>query len=251
MIDGTFIKELKATILENQLIMQDGVPFSQGRFSPIRQVDRPKAVTVNTLEGFVNFVKENFKEFPSFEKIAPFAVVEIIEQHLKVQFVVKFYLPPHPTDKDYTLACVAQDTVQVFPFDTFMDLELFNIYLQTRFERSKVADELFAITSRLVVNEGIEQSDDGRSMKVTTRKGVSAASAVSSVVSSQFNLSPYRAFVEAKQVESAFQLRFRDNGDKTASVALFETDGGRWIVDAKRNVAEKLDEYGFPFQIYY
>lgn len=38
---------------------------------------------------------------------------------------------------------------------------------------------------------------------------------------------------------------------QSAEIALFETDGGKWIVDAKRNVAKTLAAYGFAYSIYY
>ena len=250
-MDGSFINELKKMILENQTIEKDGDIFSRHDYHPVRKVDRAQTITLNTLEGLANIVRDRFGEVDIKEKDAPFAVIETIQTNRGAALTVKFYTSPHPVDGKYTLAYEVVDTSTPFEFGKFFDLETFNTHLQTRFVADEARSNLFSITSRIDIDEGVTQSDDGSTMRVTTRKGLSAASAVSQTISSSYTLRPLRTFIETDQPSSAFNLRIRDAGNKTAEIALFETDGGKWIVEAKRNIAKALASYGFVYSIYY
>ena len=112
------------------------------------------------------------------------------------------------------------------------------------------AKDLFTVSSKLVIDEGIDLSDDGMTTKVTIRKGMSSASATAIAMPSRISLRPYRIFPECEQPESEFLVRLNGSKEKGAFVGLWEADGGSWKVNAKHNIEETLVSMGLPIPIF-
>lgn len=119
-------------------------------------------------------------------------------------------------------------------FDRFMDLENFNIMLQSMFidsaERAKVLSVVGSVTSSEV--QSID--DDGISQQVAVTAGIHRKA--NSVVPNPVVLAPYRTFLEVQQPFSQFVLRMKDG----PSAALFEADGGQWKLEAVKKIKEYL-----------
>lgn len=133
---------------------------------------------------------------------------------------------------------VRADLPGKFPFEQYMDLEMFNILLQSRFEDTEDRARLLALTGNVVDESVKTYGDDGISQQATVKSGVATAANV--VVPNPVTLKPFRTFAEAEQPESKFVFRLRKDDDGVTA-ALIEADGGRWKVQAIKNIAEYLD----------
>lgn len=131
------------------------------------------------------------------------------------------------------LVCV-QAAVPRIPFDNWHDQEEFNIMLQSMFiddtDRSIVLD----FASHLKIEKGVEVQDNGVSQIATVRDGV--ASLAQAKTPNPVTLRPYRTFNEVEQPASQFIFRI----NKSANLALFEADGGKWQLEAISNIADYL-----------
>lgn len=120
------------------------------------------------------------------------------------------------------------------PFGRFMDLESFNILLQSCFvpneDRAKVLRIVGNIKEETVKTFG----DDGVSQQVTAKTGVATVENV--VVPNPVRLKPFRTFVEIMQPESEFVFRMRSGPE----AALIEADGGAWKLEAIQRIKDYL-----------
>ena len=125
-------------------------------------------------------------------------------------------------------------SVPVIPFSNWRDQEEFNIMLQSMFiddtDRSIVLD----FASHLKIEKGAEVQDNGVSQIATVRDGV--ASLAQAKTLNPVTLRPYRTFNEVEQPASQFVFRI----NKSANLALFEADGGKWQLEAISNIADYL-----------
>ena len=126
-------------------------------------------------------------------------------------------------------------------FDSYMDIEQFNVQLLSTFIETPVRAELFKIVKSLTKEQNCNATDDGVSQVLTVKQGVSLAQNVT--LQNPVPLKPMRTFSEVDQPESNFTLRV--NGD--ADVALFEADGGAWKNAAVANIKNYLESklYGY------
>lgn len=132
---------------------------------------------------------------------------------------------------------VKADLPSKFPFEQYMDLEMFNILLQARFEDTEDRAKLLALTANVVDETVKSYGDDGVSQQATVKSGVATATNV--VVPNPVTLKPFRTFAEAEQPESKFVFRLRKDEDGVTA-ALIEADGGAWKVQAISNIADYL-----------
>lgn len=132
---------------------------------------------------------------------------------------------------------VKADLPERFPFDHYMDLETFNIMLQSRFLDTEDRAKLLALTANVVDESVSTYGDDGVSQKTTVKNGVTSVAEVK--VPNPVTLKPFRIFAEAEQPESKFVFRM-SKGEGGITAALIEADGGAWKVQAIRNIADYL-----------
>ena len=128
-------------------------------------------------------------------------------------------------------------TPERFAYDRYMDLEFFNIQLQSRFEYTDDLGRLLALTANVVDETVKSYGDNGVSQTATVKSGVTSVADV--IVPNPVTLKPFRTFSEAKQPESKFVFRLRKDDDGVTA-ALIEADGGAWKVQAMQNIAAYL-----------
>ena len=128
-------------------------------------------------------------------------------------------------------------TPAAFVYDRYMDLEMFNIQLQSRFEYTEDREKLLALTANVVDETVKSYGDNGVSQSATVKSGVTTKAEV--IVPNPVVLKPFRTFSEAEQPESKFVFRLHKDDDGVTA-ALIEADGGAWKVQAMQNIAAYL-----------
>ena len=125
-------------------------------------------------------------------------------------------------------------SVPVIPFSYWRDQEEFNIMLQSMFIDDADRNLVLDFASHLKIEKGAEVQDNGISQMATVRDGV--ASLAQAKTPNPVTLRPYRTFNEVEQPASQFIFRI----NKSANLALFEADGGKWQLEAISNIASYL-----------
>lgn len=116
----------------------------------------------------------------------------------------------------------------------YMEIEDFQVMLQTCFEDSANRAVVLKLAGSLRKEQTMQTADDGVSQRVTVNAGVATAADVT--VKNPVTLTPFRTFHEVEQPESPFVLRFDDE----ARAALFTGDGSAWKLEAVARVREYL-----------
>ena len=179
---------------------------------------------INTLSGFVNYVKANL------ERIDEKMIVHIKDEstvYLKGLLEV---------DGSRERLAVAHAIVPQFPFDRFIDSEEFVISFQSKFVQNDHRDLLLKVMGNVAEENVKTTGDDGISQSVEIRQGVATKSEV--LVPNPVSLAPYRTFLEVQQPESQFVFRMKDG----PRGAIFEADGGAWRNQAIINIREYLHD---------
>lgn len=125
-------------------------------------------------------------------------------------------------------------SVPVIPFSHWCNQEEFNIMLQSMFINDVDRNLVLDFASHLKIEKGAEAQDNGVTQTVTVRDGV--ASLAQAKTPNPVTLRPYRTFNEVEQPASQFVFRV----NKSANLALFEADGGKWKLDAIKNISDYL-----------
>ena len=127
--------------------------------------------------------------------------------------------------------------------NSYMPAEDMSIQLQTCFENDEQPgedksnrDKVLSVVGSLVSDQNMQTADDGFSQRVTVKQGI-ATNGVA-VVKNPVYLTPFRTFHEVEQPESAFVLRFKEG----PMAALFEADGGYWMLQAVNNIRKWLTD---------
>ena len=168
-------------------------------------------IRLNILSGLVDYIKSNIDGFDDL-------ILHVVDEKL---VELKGKLQPNG---DRELLAVATAIVPEFDFDSYMDIESFNIALQSQFVKTDDRDNVRST------------GDDGISQAVTIKSGIATAENIK--VPNPVILAPYRTFVEVKQPESKFIFRMQ-SGPRGA---IFEGDGGLWRVEAIKTIAKYLEE---------
>jgi hypothetical protein len=190
---------------------------------------KPSPLTVHTLEALAGYLLTNKDNLPLSQLLIHVSSPAIVEVHSNLHGA-------HRQRFTY-LDAEAILPKPAYPFGQYSELEKAIIQIQTRF----VDDEHRASLLRFLGNvrtENIKTSkDDGVTQEVTARAGVVGLESVP--VPNPVTLRPYRTFPEVEQPSSPFLLRLKMNGSDVM-VYLEETDGGRWQLEAIRNVLRWL-----------
>jgi len=131
------------------------------------------------------------------------------------------------------------DYLENFPYGQFLTAEDFVIKLQTFFLDTDDKARLASLVGNMTMQNSVDVSDDGITQTVALKAGVvlKTKGELPPIV----NLQPFRTFHEVVQPESSFLLRIRKGRDgDLPQVALFESDGRAWILEAIKNVSEYL-----------
>lgn len=182
------------------------------------------ALKINTLSGFVNYVKANL------DRVDYKLIVHVKDE---ATVYLKGLLE---TDGSRETLAVAQAIVPEFYFDHFMNTEEFNIALQSKFVLNDDRQILLQVVGNVSEENVKNTGDDGISQAVTINQGVASKADVK--VPNPVVLAPYRTFLEVDQPESQFIFRMKDG----PRGAIFEADGGAWRNQAIVNIREYLIE---------
>lgn len=238
-MDGEVVKRIVDLASERMTLeMPDGT-YARGSFHKIiPEVNHPNSFELTTLASFVELVNQNPQGFD-----LAGAVVTIDDG-----FCVNLLSPPRQDGyRDRYVS--AQSPIRPFAFGQWYGLSSFNIAMLTLFVQDDKLLGLFRLMQEIKVEDGATITDNGTSLSVTVKHGVSAASASTEHVPSIVRLKPYRYFTEADQVEVPLLLRLRKD-DEDVQACLMECDGGAWKVAAYQVVTRKLKELGCQLPIY-
>lgn len=194
-------------------------------------------LTINTLSGFVNYVKSKLDRED-----------EKLIVHVKNEETV--YLKGLlDIDGSREVLAKASAIVPTFHFDYFHDMEEFNIALQSKFvsqmtgepdsDQKPILDDralLLQVVGNVAEKNVKQASDDGVSQAITINQGVASQANVQ--IPNPVLLAPYRTFLEVEQPASQFVFRMKDG----PRAAIYEADGGAWRNQAIVNIREYLHD---------
>lgn len=189
-----------------------------------------KLLTVHSLESLVQYINggrdksEDFKYWvPSFIMIESPALV-----------AVKSRLDDDGNRDTFIVATCDEPQ---FQFGRFMEVEPFILAMHGHFlpsGKGNAFQQVLAIVSSLTAQDENAIKDTGLTQVVTTRRGIDIKP---EEIPNPMVLYPYRSFPEIQPVAAPFLLRVKAE-ENTPMVALFETDGGRWKIDARRRIKD-------------
>lgn len=205
------------------IIERDGLEYSDRPLSRIPD-PKPETIETTTLQSIVDFINMGVDKGSAFP-------VERVIVHVKGPRSVSV-LSECTTDGSRWERISADAVIPKIPFGDFLELERFNIILQSMFVDSGDRAGVLAITGNVSDKQVQEHADDGITQSVTVRAGIQRVGTAE--VPNPVNLSPFRTFPDIEQPESPFILRLqpgaRDGMLPTA--ALFEADGTAWRLEA-------------------
>lgn len=220
-------KPIIETIDDHHYVFFDG---TMTRIKPIPPEDGPQPETfvAFSLNGLVDYIKTDVDGLFNADGIRHIVSVCAVD-------TVKVYTPITGYSKSRHVIAECRAHVPEIPFNRYIDPEDFQIMVQTRFQESDNRKTVLKLAGNIKGEQSMQTADDGVSQKVTIKKGVATAADV--IVSNPVVLTPLRTFYEVEQPASPFVLRFNER----AEVALFEGDGGAWMLKAVENIRTWLE----------
>jgi len=220
--------------LERQALKKIGErDYSLVDLHPVMPPTLP-VVTVSTLQGLVD-VAEALEDERGYMADAWIAVVRspvIVE-------LISESVPPWNPRPTAILARMNPENIVCFPFNTYLDVEMFILGAMTAFDQhaGDIKDVLKIVSN--IKDEAIKTAtDDGVSQTVTVKAGLVKAEQVK--IQNPIRLRPFRTFPEVTQPESKYVLRFRR--EPTLQAGLWEVKDSQWEPQAMKNIADYLTE---------
>ena len=205
---------------QNYIINKDGEPVL---VEPVIYKAK-EPIRLNTLSGLVDYIKSSNLDYNT-----DHAYLHVVdEKTVELKSDLK-------EDRERELLAVATAIVPEFKFNSYMDIESFNIALQSQFVKTDDRNILLKVVGNLKEDNVRSTGDDGISQAVTIKSGIATAENIK--VPNPVILAPYRTFVEVEQPESKFIFRMQ-SGPRGA---IFEGDGGLWRVEAIKTIAKYLE----------
>jgi hypothetical protein len=192
---------------------------------PLHKVPAPvsEPLIVRNLSGLVEYVINNYDNQP------PMLI------HVESPTRVDVYSTYNRDMKRHHYVR-AEAQLPDIPFRRFIDVESFNILLQSCFVPNEDRARLLAVVGNIQEENIVTVGDSGVSQQVTAKTGVATVGNV--IVPNPVQLKPFRTFVEIEQPESLFVFRMQ----RGPECALFEADGGAWKLEAIIRIREYLDK---------
>lgn len=201
----------------------DADKASLRELEPIRYAE---TLTVNTLSGLVDFLKEKFDD----QEKADESLLIQVDSPTKVVVLSRLN-----TNRKRESIIQATALLEKFPYGRFQNSEQFIVNVQSLIQRDLDAQAILSCASSIQIKGGADLEDNGVSQIVSAKVG--AATVTKAEVPSPAELRPYRTFLEVEQPSSPFIFRIDKDGD----CALFEADGGLWKNHAMKNIKEYLE----------
>lgn len=179
----------------------------------------PETMNVNTLDAFIEYIKAG---------ISNGEITDKLYINVTSPTTVKAVTPINKYGKRKTIVTAERCYLEKFNFSRYLSFEDFVISLQSKFIASEQRKTLLENLKNVTQQNELRTEDNGITQQVVAKQGA-ALGAVS--VSPIWELAPYRTFTEISQPTSLFLLRLKQAGEGS-EFALFETDGGKWAIDA-------------------
>ena len=186
----------------------------------------PGQIQATTLTALVDYIKSGMAENENYGDRLLIHVVSPTEVRLQSEL-------REDCEREAYMGCNALLPNNII-FNRFMDVENFNIMLQSSYVENEDRAILLKVTGLIQDKEVAEVGDDGISQSVTMKTGVAKVGNVK--VPNPVVLAPYRTFPEIEQPESKFIFRMQTG----PAAALFEADGGAWRNEAMKRIKEYL-----------
>lgn len=198
----------------------DNQVFSTQKLHTVEQA-KPDSIIVRNLSGLVDYLQTNFDKQPP--------VLVQIASPTEVNVLSTF-------NRDYKRNHLIQASAMLpsISFARFLDVEDFNILLQSCFVASEDRAAVLQIVGNIREENVSTVGDNGVTQQVTAKTGVTTVDNI--IVPNPVTLKPYRTFVEVEQPASEFVFRMKTGPE----AALFEADGGSWKLTAIARIKEYL-----------
>ncbi|WP_336078551.1 hypothetical protein [Paenibacillus sp. 203] len=198
-----------------------GQMFSTGSLEEIQE-PTSTALKVRSLSALVDYLTKNY------DKLDPVMIHVVSET--EVQVVSTFN-----RDKRRNVLLQASALLPSISFERFMDVENFNILLQSCFVATEDSKAILKLVGNIQEETVSSVTDDGISQQVVAKNGVANVEKVR--VPNPVSLKPFRTFIDIAQPECSFVFRMKSG----PSAALFEADGGAWKLQAMASIKEHLN----------
>lgn len=196
------------------------------------EATEPAALLFKTLLGMTGYLLERIDQVshemngPAFLHVHDFNRVDLFGQ-----------LQPEVGNRRFLYAS-ANLHAEAFNFGHWYDLETFIIAIQSLFVESETTNSILDVLGNLANEIIVENKDDGLSQSVQVKTGITTKSQVK--ITNPMTLRPFRTFREVEQPASQFIFRIRKKDG--LQCALFESDGGKWKLEAITNIKAWLME---------
>ena len=156
----------------------------------------PERYVFFTLDGLIDYIRENAEgnipQLDSEAKGGDRLILQVVNHR-----IVRLMSQPSKYKKArHCIACVEAHVPDI-RFDSYMDIEQFNVQLLSTFIDTPVRAELFKIVKSLTKEQNCNVTDDGVSQVLTVKQGVSLAQNVT--LQNPVPLKPMRTFSEVDQ----------------------------------------------------
>lgn len=208
------------SLKQTQTFEIGGQTYTDGHLTRIPpHVDRPECITVSGLDGVCKLIRTEL------EMVGVTILVQA-KSYNTVE-VMTTYLP------DFSRNALYRAEADVPGLRTgFRDRETALIELRSLFIPGEGTAYLLDLLSRITDEKSVTTRDNGVTQAVEARQGVALNALVE--IKPRVLLRPFRTFLEVEQPESEFLLRV----DADKGIGFFEADGGVWMLEAKRNIAD-------------
>jgi len=203
----------------------DGKIYHDNKFTPAL-TRYPDCLTVNTLDGIVDFIHQNPESWEGFF----LHVVDYDQVHL--------FKAMHGDFNQRHLIMAAGARSNKFEFGKRYSLEEFAIAMRCLFVESNDRQYILEFISKIKIDAFSTVEDNGVSQTLTAKQAGTSLSKPE-VIKPIVKLKPFRTFAEVDQPESEFVFRMVIC-DGAPYFILKECDGGAWKVDAIDKISQYL-----------
>lgn len=227
MITDKTIEQLQEAVETKIITVGDKTFVTREVFDPIIAPHQPKPLTLHSLTALADYIKDVLEgdvtgEIPSFVHVAE-----------PERVVVRSALYSDFRQRE-TLVEAVYETPK-FPYESFMPIENFIIFLSSRFVDTSDRKKVLSIVGNIRDEKVVTANDDGLTQTVTAKTGIARVAEVE--VPNPVYLAPFRTFSEVDQPVSPFLLRMKSGREgELPSAGLFEADGGAWKNEARQNI---------------
>jgi hypothetical protein len=211
----------------------DGRHYTRQEIKPVNE-PLVTALQISTLQSLIELLSEDFGGH-GFEGFDPATNVIHVMSEKQVQVVSA--QSNAWKNREILVNCLLTEVLQ-FPFGQFLTQDKFIIGLLSSFTNDGDRDDLARLAGAAKAEAVTLSHDDGIAQEITVKGGAHLVDKVAA--KNLVQLAPYRTFRDVAQPISQFLFRVQQSGENMPTFALFESDGGKWKLDAIASIAAKL-----------